>query len=134
SPGIRQRGQLLGADLRRAAAESAVGRAQTSRDLDGGHAASLSRPALGPGPQRSRPAVTTPTTPRPRPAYVMGGAFTTFFCRRSAIHHKQARAGYVPAATLRSAVTPATDGGYQTSPRTPSAPGTSLAGRAFGPT
>src|SRR5215471_16865409 len=65
-PGVGQGGQLLGADLGRAAAEPAVGRAQTGRDLDRGHAASLS-------------------------------------------------ARY-------------------TSPRTPSAPGTSLTGRAFGPT
>src|SRR5690242_18144474 len=48
--------------------------------------------------------------------------------------HKQTRAGDIPGATLGSAATPATGGGRQISPITPSAPGTSLTGRAFGPT
>jgi flavin reductase (DIM6/NTAB) family NADH-FMN oxidoreductase RutF len=45
------------------------------------------------------------------------------------LEHEQA-----PAGTFGSAVTPATGGGLQISPMTPSAPGTSLTGRAFGPT
>ena len=45
-----------------------------------------------------------------------------------------AEASYVPGVTLGSAGTLATGGGRQISPMTPSAPGTSLTGRAFGPT
>src|SRR5262249_6797999 len=128
----------------------AVGRAQTSRNLDGGHAFSLSTPASAPSPQRSRPAVTNPqppvaTTPQDpaaqHPQHSVAAPHVWLWalhpqteCGRWRERLQTAEASYVPGATLGSAVTPPTGGGRQISPITPSAPGTSLTGRAFGPT
>jgi len=49
-------------------------------------------------------------------------------------HYKRGWGSDIQGATLGSAATPATGGLRQISPMTPSAPGTSLTGRAFGPT
>ena len=91
------------------------------------------------GRLRPRPAAQPPRcdnihSPRRADLYVMGGAPITKECDGWRNHYKRAWVTGSPGATCGSAVTPATGCGCQISPMTPSAPGTSLTGRAFGPT